>query len=100
MLHTGAAADEDDVRETVEAVLWADVVGLPMGERLCLNAEPSDEGVALCVSAATEWGVKSFAACARGELAPGLGSLASALAEAGCEVGVDGGDHGAVNRVL
>ena len=89
VLHAGPDADMDDLREAVEAVLWADVVGLPMAERLCLNAEPGDGGVALCVAAATEMGVKSFSACARGELAPGLGALASALAVAGCELGVD-----------
>lgn len=79
-----ASIDADDVREVVEAVLWNDVVGSPMSERVGLRALGSSVGVTTCstewrdqVEEALELNVKHFDASFDGVRAPSWKSLVS-----------------------
>jgi hypothetical protein len=75
-----AAVDDYDLTETVEAVLWNDVVGEPMSMRVGLRATSSDNWETL-VEAALDLNVKHYDVSECGEGAPPLDSVRSMLKE-------------------
>ena len=62
--------DEDDTRDAIEACLYADIIGLPMSQRLALRCAPSRDTSTSSwkeqVKCALSLNVKNFDICEQG----------------------------------